>query len=257
MMNSIRTAPRTPIPSTAFGPTSHVGAIVAARPLAAAVFARIGIDYCCGGKRTLAEACAGRNLDPATVALMLDVTLQSIDEEPVVDAASMTLTALADHIEHTHHAYLKENLPILVDQGERVAAQHGEHDPAHVVVAETVRELANEMFHHMEKEERVLFPLVRQLEKTGRLACPGGSIAHPIRQMEAEHDSAGNALVRLRELTRDFVPPPDACHTHRALLAGLARLQTDLHQHVHKENNVLFPRALALEQMPRLEMLHG
>lgn len=234
-------------PTASFAPTSRVGEIVAARPLAASFFERIGIDYCCGGKRTLAEACAARNLDAPTVAVMLDVALQAMSTTPAIDAAAMTLTALADHIEQSHHAYVKSELPILVEQAERVAAKHGGIDPTLRAVADTVRELADEMFHHMQKEERILFPIVRQLETHGEAASPCGSISHPIRQMEAEHEAAGGALVRLRELTSGFVPPAEACNTHRALLAGLARFEADLHQHVHKENNILFPRALALE----------
>jgi regulator of cell morphogenesis and NO signaling len=227
---------------------TRVGEIVTARPLAARFFERIGIDYCCGGKQTLAEACANRGLDPATVSVTLDVALQAFGSAPVVDAGVMTLTALADHIEQTHHHYLKTELPLLVDQAERVAAKHGAEDPTLPTIAAIMRDLANEMFHHMEKEERVLFPIVRRLEATGEGGGHCGSIANPIRQMEAEHDSAGGALARLRELTGGFVAPADACNTHRALLANLARLETDLHEHVHKENNILFPRAIVLER---------
>jgi len=227
---------------------TRVGDIVSARPLAARFFERVGIDYCCGGKQTLAEACRNRGLDPATVSITLDVALQAFGSAPVVDAAAMTLVALADHIEATHHRYLKEELPLIVAQAERVAAKHGASDPTLPMIADVVRELANEMFHHMEKEERVLFPIVRQLETTGESAGHGGSVANPIRQMEADHDSAGGALARLREITGGFAAPRDACNTHHALLANLARLETDLHEHVHKENNILFPRAIALEQ---------
>jgi regulator of cell morphogenesis and NO signaling len=159
----------------------------------------------------------------------------------------MSLASLADHIEQTHHRYLKEELPALVEKADRVAEKHGWRDSRLPAVADTVRTLAGEMFHHMAKEEQVLFPLVRELERTGTVSGHCGSIANPIRQMEYEHDGAGAAVARLRELTDGFVPDADACNTHRALLAELARLETDLHEHVHKENNVLFPRALALE----------
>jgi regulator of cell morphogenesis and NO signaling len=234
--------------SSAFAPTTRVGDIVAARPLAASIFQRLGIDYCCAGKKTLAEACALKKLDPTTVAVLLDVTLQSTNAPAFVDAAKMSLAALADHIEATHHAYLKEELPIIVEQAERVAIRHADHDPRLAAVAATVREFAGELLQHIQKEERVLFPLVRELETARAAGGHCGSISNPIRQMESEHESAGDALARLRELTADFTPPDDACNTHRALLAGLARLEADLHQHVHKENNVLFPRAIALEK---------
>ena len=147
-----------------------------------------------------------------------------------------------------HHAYLRDELPRLVEQADRVAMKHGDRDPRLPGVATTLRGLAGEMFLHMMKEEEILFPMVRELESGNREAAGHcGSIGNPIRQMEHEHDGAGSAVARLRELTDGFQPDANACNTHRALLAGLARLETDLHEHVHKENNVLFPRALALE----------
>jgi regulator of cell morphogenesis and NO signaling len=235
---------------SSFSPSSTVGEIVASQPLLARVFERVGIDFCCGGKKTLAAACAAKGLDPATVAVMLDAAAQLAGSRPSVDAARMSLTALADHIEATHHAYLKQELPSLVEKADRVAAKHGWRDPRLASAAETIRGFAHEMFDHMAKEEQVLFPLIRQLESTGAAASHGGSIANPIRRMEAEHDSAGGAVARLRELTGGFTPDAEACNTHRAMLAGFAQLESDLHEHVHKENNVLFPRALALEAQP-------
>lgn len=227
-------------------PATSVGEIVAARPLLARAFEKAGIDYCCGGKTTLAAACAARGLDAGTFIAVLEAMPRG-ETSAGIETATLSLTALADHIEGTHHAYLKEELPVLVEQAERVAAKHSLRDGRIRAVADTMRELAEEMTHHMGKEEGVLFPLVRDLERTGRRPVQGGSIAGPITQMEHEHNHAGGALARLRDLTDGFVPGADACNTHRALLAGLARLETDLHLHVHKENNVLFPRALALE----------
>jgi regulator of cell morphogenesis and NO signaling len=220
--------------------------IVAAHPGLAGLFERAGIDYCCGGKRTLAQACAAKGLDPLTFAVLLEATTKLPAGGPVVDAGAMTLTALVDHIEQTHHHYLKEALPALVEKAERVAHKHGWRDPRLALVAETMRALAEEMVHHMAKEEQILFPLVREREQTGTVCGHGGSVANPIRQMEREHDGAGAAVARLRELTDGFTPDADACNTHRAMLAGFARLETDLHEHVHKENDVLFPRVLAL-----------
>ncbi|MSU22450.1 MAG: iron-sulfur cluster repair di-iron protein [Opitutus sp.] len=232
---------------SSFSPDATVGNIVAAQPDLARLFERVGIDYCCGGKRTLAQACAGKGLDPAAFAVLLAAAAKLPAAGPTVDARAMSLTALADHIEQTHHCYLKEELPALAEKADRVAGKHGGRDPRLLVVAETIRALAGEMFHHMAKEEQILFPLVRELERAGTVASHCGSIANPIRQMELEHDGAGAAVARLRELTDGFVPDAAACNTHRAMLAGFARLESDLHAHVHKENNVLFPRALALE----------
>lgn len=231
--------------TSSFSPETTVGAIVAAQPLLARVFERVGIDYCCGGKKTLAAACAARGLDASTFVAVLEAVPFGAPEN-AVDAAAMSLTALADHIERTHHVYVKEELPVLLEQAERVAAKHGDRDPALREVAALVRQITEEMFQHMAKEEVVLFPLVRGLDD-GERPSHCGSLANPIAQMEHEHADAGQALARLRELTHGFIAPAEACNTLRALLAGLARFEADLHLHVHKENNVLFPRALARE----------
>lgn len=230
-----------------FSPASTLGAIVAAHPLLSRVFERLGLDYCCGGKRTLAQACAAKGIDAATVAVMLEAAAALPAAIPAVDAAGMSLVALADHIEATHHAYLRDELPALVEKADRVAQKHGERDPRLAEVAATMRALAYEMFSHMLKEEQILFPLVRALERDGEVGGHCGTIANPIRQMESEHDGAGAAVARMRYLTDAFTADADACNTHRVLLAGLARLELDLHEHVHKENNILFPRALVLE----------
>jgi regulator of cell morphogenesis and NO signaling len=229
-----------------FSPSTTVGEIVAARPLLSRVFERVGIDFCCGGKATLAAACAARGLDATTFAAVLDAVPFG-EPESAVDAAAMSLTALADHIERTHHVYVKEELPVLLEQAGRVAAKHGWRDPRLLEIAVIVRVLTEEMFQHMAKEEQVLFPLVRALDHGRRPPTPGDSIACAILELETEHDGAGQAVAELRQLTDGFTPAADACNTHRALLAGLARFETDLHLHVHKENNVLFPRALAGE----------
>ncbi len=232
------------MPVFTFSPSARVGDIVAAQPLLAGVFARLGIDYCCGGKISLAEACAAKRFDPATVAVLLDAAAHPGASSAHIDAAGMTLTALADHIESTHHAYLKQELPVMLEQAQRVAMTHAWRDERLTAVGATVEALATEMADHMRKEEQVLFPLVRELERSGGAGSTAVAMAKSIAEMEAEHDAAGRALATLRELTDGFVPDQDACNTHRALLAGLARLEHDLHQHVHKENNVLFPRAL-------------
>lgn len=228
-----------------FTPDTRIGDIVAARPALARLFEELHIDYCCGGKQTLAAACASRGLATGTVVAMLEAALAAFQAGPAeVDAAGMSLAELADHIERTHHAYLKDELPRLVELADRVAYKHGERDGRLPEVAATVRELAEEMLAHMQKEEQILFPLVRRVEageRDGFAAMIGG----PIAQMEAEHDAAGQLTARLRLLTDGFTPDAEACNSHRALLAGLAAFEADLHRHVHKENNVLFPRAQA------------
>ena len=228
-------------------PLLTLGELVVAQPALARVFEKLGLDYCCGGKQSLAAACARRGLDVATVIAMLDGTVSALGAgAPEVDPAALSLTALADHIEQTHHTYVKTELPRLAEMSERVARKHGWRDARLLEVHETVLALAAEMLSHMQKEEGILFPLVRQIETGAGDASHCGSLANPIRVMEAEHESAGHATARLRELTDGFTPGAEDCNTHRALLAGLADFEADLHRHVHKENNVLFPRALAL-----------
>jgi len=228
-------------------PETTVGALVAARPLLARFFAKLGIDYCCGGKQSLAAACARRGLDLASTLALLESAEAALQSgPPEVDAAAMGLGELADHIQSTHHAYLKAELPRLVEMADRVGTKHGWRDARLPEVAAAVSALANEMLLHMQKEEFILFPAVREIEAGLVAGVCGGDLSAPIRQMEAEHESAGQLTARLRELTDGFTPDAEACNTHRALLAGLAEFESDLHRHVHKENNVLFPRALAL-----------
>ena len=232
----------------ALAPETRIGDIVAARPVLARIFEELRIDYCCGGKQSLAAASQDRGLAVTTVIAMLEAVAASLSAGCAeVDASAMGLAELADHVERTHHAYLKDELPRLVEMAERVAYKHGSRDARLCEMAVVVRDLADEMFCHMQKEEHILFPLVRQIE-AGEAGGFATSLADPIRQMEVEHDDAGRATQRLRELTDGFIPDADACNTHRALLDGLARFEADLHRHVHKENNVMFPRALALAE---------
>ncbi len=229
-----------------FDAETTLGAIVAERPTLARVFERLGLDYCCGGKQSLAAACRAKGLEPGTVLRQLEEAIAAGDAGLAeVDAAGMTLTQLADHIVQTHHAYVKTALPSLLEMAGRVARKHSWRDNRLLEVYRCVAALTEEMFQHMQKEEFILFPLVRQIDTgaTDNFHC--GSIANPIRVMEAEHESAGQVTARLRELTDGFTPNAEACTTHRALLAGLAEFEGDLHRHVHKENNILFPRALA------------
>ncbi len=164
------------------------------------------------------------------------------------DTAAMSLTELADHIEQTHHAYLHYELPRLSELTENVASVHSEKNPHLHQIRQTLLALATELSSHMMKEERILFPMVRQLDvakTTPEFHC--GSLANPIRQMESEHTQAESALEKLRELTEGYTPPDWACDTYRAMLEALAHLEQDLELHIQKESNVLFPRALEME----------
>lgn len=235
-----------------FNVTDSVGDVVARRPALSRAFERAGIDYCCGGKKTLEEACREKGVDPGVFVAELEGASLLGGEEQVVAPATMSLSELADHIERTHHVFLRSELPRLDGMTEKVASVHGEKDPRLPEVRKSFLTLAEELSSHMMKEERILFPMLRQLEASENAPmfhC--GTLANPIRQMELEHDQAGSALERIRAFTGGFTPPEWACNTYRALLDALAHLEQDMHQHIHKENNVLFPRALEMEARKR------
>lgn len=224
-----------------------VGRLVAARPARSAVFERYGIDYCCGGKRPLQEVCGEKHLSVDDVVR----ALLHCDAETPADGTDWTaapLGELADHIVATHHEYLREALPRLTALTEKVARAHGERRAELVEVARIFAALREELEAHTWKEEQILFPLVKRLEEAATpVQSHCGSVNNPIRVMEMEHDSAGQALERLRALTAGYVAPADACNTYRAMLAALEELEADLHRHIHKENSILFPRAAARE----------
>lgn len=225
-----------------------VGELVARQPALSRIFEEAGVDYCCGGKRPLEEACRQKGLDPTTFAARLQEAAAAAAGEDYVDAAAMSLGDLADHIEQTHHAYLKRELPRLDFLTDKVSSVHGVHDARLHEIRRVFVQFAGEMSAHMMKEEQVLFPLIRRLEAgSSPQTFHCGSIANPIRQMEREHHGAGDALAQFRSLTDDYTPPDWACNTYRALIDALAYLERDMHQHVHKEDNVLFPRAMARE----------
>lgn len=224
-----------------------VAELVTERPARARVMERYGIDYCCGGKRPLSEAVAKRGVDAERVV----ADLEAVDAGPARDERDWTAAPLAELIEHivsTHHAYLRQELPRLSPMVDKVRRVHGERHGELVECQAVFEGLRAELQSHMMKEEQNFFPMVAQMEAAQSVEgghC--GSVSNPIRQMEHEHDTAGSALERLRTLTGDYGPPADACNTYRAMLDSLAELEADLHQHIHKENNILFPRAAELE----------
>lgn len=233
---------------TTFQINDTVGAIVRDHPALSRLFEQAQVDYCCGGQKTLAEACAKRGIDPQAFLKELE-TFAATEPAPEVDLNALSLTELVEHIERLHHAYLHTELPRLEAMVTKVAKVHGDKEPRLAQVRDLFLALSAELATHLMKEEQVLFPMIRQLEASGTLPqfhC--GRVANPIHRMEFEHDEAGATLAQLRQLTDDYTPPEWACNTYRALFDALAYFEQDMHQHVHKENNVLFPQAIALEQ---------
>ncbi len=221
-----------------------LASIVDADPSAIRVLEAHQLDYCCGGQRTLDQACAERGIDPDLVLAELGTS------EPATSAAWTTMdpAALVDHLEATHHRYLHDELPRLGSLVDKVVAVHGSRHAELHDLHTTYGELRLDLEPHLMKEERVLFPMIRELAAaTSAPMFHCGSLANPIRMMLIEHDQAGELLARIREITNGYEPPADACASYQALYRGLAELETDTHLHVHKENNVLFPAVLALE----------
>ncbi|MDP3850726.1 MAG: iron-sulfur cluster repair di-iron protein [Luteolibacter sp.] len=223
-------------------PDRTVGEIVAERPSQARVFQAFGIDFCCQGGRTLREACSLKGIDLDSVVDQLNAG--AAGKEPSENnPALLPPVELIEHIVGVHHEYLRSELPRLHAMSERVAKVHGGHTPSLVEVFGIFCGMSDELNSHMVKEEQVLFPAIQMLcaEPSTMMSIDG-----PVACMLHEHDEVGAALARLRELTHGFTAPPEACNTYRALFAGLGELEEDLHRHIHLENAVLFPQALAL-----------
>lgn len=222
-----------------------VGDIVRAVPARSRIFENLGIDYCCGGKKPLAEACRAKNLDPATVVAML-AALDGGPETTTANPDTMGLAELCDHIEFVHHGYLREELPRLDFMTRKVAAVHGDHEPRLLEVRRVFEAFNAAMTSHTQEEDERIFPAIRQLESgNGDKAAAAAKLKEAFAKLESEHDGAGAALAKFKTLTDHYTPPEWACNTFRALYDGLAKLEQNTHQHVHQENNVLFPKALA------------
>lgn len=233
-------------------PETRIADIATSNPATIRIFQRLGIDFCCGGKRPLREACAERQMTFEEVRRELETAGEpSATPLPGADAK---LADLVRFIVDRYHADLRVELPRLSQMAAKVLAAHGDRFPETLpALAATFRALREELEDHMMKEERVLFPYIERLEtleeRGQRLtASPFGSIQAPIGMMEHEHEDAGQALARLRQLTNGYTPPDGACNTFRGLYHGLGELERAMHEHIHLENNVLFPRAAELEE---------
>jgi regulator of cell morphogenesis and NO signaling len=218
-----------------------LGDLVTANPSAARILERHGLDYCCGGRRSLQEACTAAGIDEDVLRAELDA---SGPEEPAA-WATLEPAALARHIVDTHHRYLHEELPLLDALAEKVLNAHGTRHPELAHVHMLVTAVRADLEPHLAKEERVLFPAIEALA-AGQREFPFGSVGNPIRIMQLEHDRAGGLLAELRTVSFGFEVPADACASYRSLYGRLAALEADTHVHIHKENNVLFPAAMAL-----------
>jgi regulator of cell morphogenesis and NO signaling len=234
--------------TSTIGPSTTLGDLVTSHPDLASELERRSLDYCCGGARTLADACAIEGLDPATVVEELAAVATA---EPA-PWAGLGAGGLVDHLERTHHAYLHGELPRIAALSAKVRGVHGANHAELAEVDDLFGRLRDELDPHLAKEERVLFPLIRALASEAEApASHCGSLRGPISQMLREHDQAGALLERLREAAGGYVVPADGCASYRALYRALEQLESDTHLHLHIENNRLFPLVAELEQAGR------
>jgi regulator of cell morphogenesis and NO signaling len=227
---------------------------VDANPELAREFESRGLDYCCGGQRTLSEACALVGLDlAATVAELSHVGATS----GAARWTTMSADELVGHLESTHHRYLWEEMPRVSALVEKIVSVHGDRHPELVEIASCFAQVRADLEPHMVKEERMLFPMIRELAASTDLpAFQCGSLRNPISVMLSEHDAVGDLLAKLRRLTDGYTPPADGCGSYVACFAAMADLEADTHLHIHKENNVLFPMVVQLES-DRSAMVRG
>lgn len=221
---------------------------------AAHVFEKYGIDFCCKGNRSLGEACAEKNVSVDTILSELN----SVKENEKESTSEMRfenwdLKFLIDYIVNNHHSYVRNAIPQMMPHIEKVALKHGNKHPELEDVKSLFKEVAEDMISHIQKEETILFHIIRYLVDCGKFnerpKINGfKTVKNPIESMEAEHTNAGGAMEKIRNLTNNFTPPADACNTFKLTYKELEDFEKDLHIHVHLENNILFPKAIELEQ---------
>lgn len=231
-----------------------IGEIVAEDFRSAAVFKKFGIDFCCKGNRSIREACEPKNLNPQDIYSALENMNNSNEQSG--DFNSWPLDLLADYIEKVHHNFVAEKTPILLQFLDKVSRVHGDRHQELLQINELFGESAQELAAHMKKEELILFPFIKKMlhvEKNNlELDNPHfGSVENPVAMMKHDHDQEGERFRKIAELSDDYQFPEDACNTYRVTYQMLQEFENDLHKHIHLENNILFPKAIALEQKIR------
>lgn len=231
-------------------------------PQSTRLFEKFKIDYCCGGNQPLAEACVSAGVDVDKVMAMLAEVSQSTSKDKgAIDFQNTSLPALIKHILDTHHVFTKSEIERLQSLADKVLSAHGGNHPELIHVDELITRLCADLKPHMFKEEQILFPYIVAMAETADQhravpPAPFGTVNNPIRIMMREHDTAGDTLRELRALTCDYRVPADACISYQTLYQALENFEKDLHQHIHLENNILFPKALDLEENVS-HRLHG
>lgn len=229
-----------------------IGDIVAKNFHAAAVFSKYGLDFCCGGGKSVQEAATKKSVDVEKLTAELKAVL-SEPNETHIDYASWPADLLASYIEKTHHRYVREKAPVILAYLNKLCQVHGGRHPELLEVNKLFQECAKELGQHLVKEEKILFPYIVQMinseiDHTQLAAAPFGSIENPIHMMEHEHDAEGERFEKIAKLTDNYAVPADGCSTYRVTYEMLKEFEDDLHKHIHLENNILFPKSIALQQ---------
>ncbi|WP_353181501.1 iron-sulfur cluster repair di-iron protein [Parapedobacter lycopersici] len=233
--------------------TQHtVGQVVARDYRSAAVFSKAGIDFCCGGNRTIDEACQQAGVAPAPLIDALKAALTTDQGTGENDYDAWPLDMLADHIEDTHHRYVESRISEITPLLQKIKTVHGDRHPELARIMDLFTEAGGELTLHMKKEELMLFPFIRRMAQAQRQGEPlppsrFGTVANPIAMMEHDHDGEGERFRQIAALSGNYTPPSDACNTYRVTLALLQEFEADLHLHIHLENNILFPKAVQME----------
>jgi regulator of cell morphogenesis and NO signaling len=218
----------------------------------AGIFEKYDLDFCCGGSKTIAQACQENNTDPYLVYSEIE-KMDSVKVEIPQRVDDWELDIIVDYIIDNHHKFVREMIPIISSHTEKVATVHGGNHPETIKVAKIFSAVYKELKQHMMKEEEILFPYIKYMVKVGKSEAKYekpyfGRIGNPISMMELEHQSAGESMNSIRKLTNSYAIPLDACNTYKVCLKELKEFEEDLHKHVHLENNVLFPKAVILEE---------
>jgi regulator of cell morphogenesis and NO signaling len=235
-----------------FTPSTTVREIAKNIPASVRIFEELGIEYCCSGAQSIAQACEKAQHTFEEVLTKLQESSERPEDVQLTKLGEASLSELTRHIVERHHSYVRNEISRLEPLLEKAGAKHAESYPELIAIKLVFGFLAEEMLDHMTKEEQVLFPYIEQLEvaKNSATLPPQpffGSVARPVECMMKEHDRAGGLVKHIRELSHNYIPPENACATLRALYNGLREFEQDLHQHVHLENNILFPEAVELE----------
>lgn len=231
---------------------TKIGEAVASNFRYVQVFEKYGIDFCCGGKKTIGDACTAKGLNPQEVISSLHKIPENGNGK-AMNFSSWKPDFLIDYIINNHHRYVQNMMPAIYMHTAKVAEKHGASHPETLIIAEHFTDLKEELEVHMQKEERMLFPYIKQIlgiEENGEEFPfpPFGTIESPVRVMEHEHEAAGKLMAEINSLSSGFAPPEDACTTYRVLYQELKEFEDDLHMHIHLENNILFPKAIELEK---------